>query len=177
MPFFDNYSSNSLIRKLRIKLTQRVGLCFLKPKIAPWRYQRGNRSLHENLKQTPKVQSTTPQAIDNADEDAEDEIPDCMEMVIDILLNGLRDKVCITIRMDGNETRILKYHHHYPRTPLYAGQQLRVLDASRNVCLKSSLKMLLAIYLNCSKKTLLLVHQAVKQISVQSLIAHGTVYP
>lgn len=41
MSFFEKYDNNALIRKLRIKLTQRVGLCYLKPKIAPWRYQRG----------------------------------------------------------------------------------------------------------------------------------------
>lgn len=109
MPFFDNYSSNSLIRKLRIKLTQRVGLCFLKPKLAPWRYQRGNRSLHDNLKQTSVQSNTnTTHAIDNADEDSEDEIPDCMEMVIDILLNGLRDKVCADERESDDTNASIK---------------------------------------------------------------------
>ena len=34
--------NNATHRKLYIKLIQRIGLTFLKPKIAPWRYQRGN---------------------------------------------------------------------------------------------------------------------------------------
>ena len=35
------FSSNAVIRKLCIKLVQRLGLSFLKPKVAKWRYKRG----------------------------------------------------------------------------------------------------------------------------------------
>ena len=43
-------ASNSVTkRKLGIKLLQRVGLVYLPPRVASWRYQRGNRSLLHNL--------------------------------------------------------------------------------------------------------------------------------
>ena len=37
------------IRKLKMKLLQRIGLAFLPPRTATWRYQRGQRSLLQNL--------------------------------------------------------------------------------------------------------------------------------
>uniref|UniRef100_A0A670KCI6 Tubulin-specific chaperone D n=1 Tax=Podarcis muralis TaxID=64176 RepID=A0A670KCI6_PODMU len=42
-------SNQTLLRKLGVKLVQRLGLTFLKPKVAKWRYQRGFRSLAANL--------------------------------------------------------------------------------------------------------------------------------
>jgi tubulin-specific chaperone D len=42
--------SNSLLRKLVMKLTQRAGLCYLKPKLVSWRYQRGTLLLSTLLK-------------------------------------------------------------------------------------------------------------------------------
>ncbi|KAG2226582.1 hypothetical protein INT45_005068 [Circinella minor] len=102
MEFFDKYENNSLIRKLRTKLTQRIGLCYLKPKIAPWRYQRGHRSLRQNLDEddssstTKKAATTTTikeDPMDIEEEDDNDEyVSDNLETIIDILLNGLRDK-------------------------------------------------------------------------------------
>ena len=38
-----------LMRKLAVKLLQRLGLAFLPPKVAAWRYQRGSRSLAVNM--------------------------------------------------------------------------------------------------------------------------------
>lgn len=38
-----------VLRKLLVKLFARVGCAHLKPRIAEWRYQRGSRSLLENL--------------------------------------------------------------------------------------------------------------------------------
>ncbi|KAI8360820.1 armadillo-type protein [Blakeslea trispora] len=99
MPFFDDYANNSLIRKLRTKLTQRVGLCYLKPKIAAWRYKRGNRSLKQNLENSEKdnnlisnhnVIQKNPEY--ETEEEEDEEISDSLEVVIEILLNGLRDK-------------------------------------------------------------------------------------
>ena len=43
------YKNNGLLRKLAVKLCQRIGLTFLPPRVALWRYQRGNRSLELNL--------------------------------------------------------------------------------------------------------------------------------
>ena len=37
------------LRMFKVKLAQRIGCIFLKPKVAKWRYQRGYRSLLENL--------------------------------------------------------------------------------------------------------------------------------
>ncbi|RCI04360.1 hypothetical protein CU098_011555 [Rhizopus stolonifer] len=90
MPFFDEFSNNSLVRKLRTKLTQRVGLAYLKPRIAKWRYQRGSRSLKHNL-EGDTVTSITSSREDDDEEDDED-ISENLEVIIEILLNGLRDK-------------------------------------------------------------------------------------
>ena len=48
-------SANTLVRKLAVKLVQRLGLVFLPPRIAPWRYQRGFRSLLAGLQPTAQV--------------------------------------------------------------------------------------------------------------------------
>lgn len=45
--------NNVALRKLWIKLTQRVGLCYLKPRVAAWRYQRGLRVLMDNTPAPP----------------------------------------------------------------------------------------------------------------------------
>jgi len=37
------------IKKCKVKIAQRLGCIFLKPKVARWRYQRGQRSLAQNL--------------------------------------------------------------------------------------------------------------------------------
>ncbi|GAN10993.1 tubulin-specific chaperone D-like [Mucor ambiguus] len=99
LPFFDQYANNALVRKLKTKLTQRVGLCYLKPKVAAWRYQRGNRSLRQNLEESQTdggLVSAKPTlfAKDGAlqDEDGDDDISDNLEVVIEILLSGLGDK-------------------------------------------------------------------------------------
>jgi hypothetical protein len=43
-------TSDIALRKLHAKVTQRMGLIFLQPRVAPWRYQRGSRSLVGNLR-------------------------------------------------------------------------------------------------------------------------------
>lgn len=102
MPFFDQYANNAVVRKLQTKLTQRVGLCYLKPKVASWRYQRGNRSLKQNLEGvvTSSVggglvdAKSTGNKLNNVedDEDEDEDISENLETIIEILLNGLRDK-------------------------------------------------------------------------------------
>ncbi|KAL0073909.1 armadillo-type protein [Phycomyces blakesleeanus] len=101
LPFFATFADNALIRKLRTKLTQRVGLCYLKPKIATWRYQRGNRSLRQNLETTDisgssqthtnRVKSKTV-GEEEEEEEEEEDISENLEVIFDILLTGLRDK-------------------------------------------------------------------------------------
>lgn len=36
-------AQSGLLRKLTVKLAQRIGLIYLKPTVAKWRYQRGAR--------------------------------------------------------------------------------------------------------------------------------------
>ena len=45
----DSARGSALVRQLACKLTQRIGLLFLKPRVVTWRYQRGARSLEDNL--------------------------------------------------------------------------------------------------------------------------------
>mmetsp|Transcript_13155 Transcript_13155/g.22276 ORF Transcript_13155/g.22276 Transcript_13155/m.22276 type:complete len:134 (+) Transcript_13155:813-1214(+) len=46
----DKFMKKSLVlRKNRVKLAQRIGCIFLKPRIASWRYQRGQRDLSHLL--------------------------------------------------------------------------------------------------------------------------------
>lgn len=97
MPFFDQYANNALVRKLKTKLTQRVGLCYLKPKVAAWRYQRGNRSLRQNLEgsQTDGGLVSAKSSLfmkENEGEDDDEDISDNLEVIIEILLSGLSDK-------------------------------------------------------------------------------------
>ncbi|KAK6617706.1 hypothetical protein RUM44_005294 [Polyplax serrata] len=86
--------NNSLLRKYAVKVVQRIGLIFLKPKVAAWRYQRGNRSLAENLKGNKcQVQhggdinavTTPPQ------EREEFDVPEEVEEVIELLMQALKD--------------------------------------------------------------------------------------
>ncbi|KAG1714374.1 Tubulin-specific chaperone D [Nymphon striatum] len=93
-----NHTAPSL-RKLSYKLIQRLGLTFLKVKIASWRYSRGNRSLAINLKsnQTNDQAASTKIIIENGSKnDIEDEdVPNQLEDVIEILIDGLKDKATV----------------------------------------------------------------------------------
>jgi len=104
-------------RKLITKLVQRIGMNFLPPRLASWRYMRGNRSL--NLRSSKVGVSSLPEApakidveltekkvhafeqgkeqqqqikADIAEEGEEDEVPAGMEDVVDRLLISLQDK-------------------------------------------------------------------------------------
>eukprot|EP00066_Takifugu_rubripes_P002691 XP_003964773.1 PREDICTED: tubulin-specific chaperone D [Takifugu rubripes] len=88
-------SSQSTLRKLSIKLIQRLGLAFLKPRLAPWRYQRGSRSLAANLSSSqPNEEAVCPKVETQAEEEDYD-IPEELESVIEHLLIGLTDKETI----------------------------------------------------------------------------------
>uniref|UniRef100_A0A8C5E7Q7 Tubulin-specific chaperone D n=1 Tax=Gouania willdenowi TaxID=441366 RepID=A0A8C5E7Q7_GOUWI len=86
--------SSELLRKLIVKLSQRLGLTFLKPRLADWRYQRGSRSLAANLAMTKSAAPVTPEETPQEQEEYYD-IPEEVESVIDHLLMGLRDKETI----------------------------------------------------------------------------------
>ncbi|NXB45964.1 TBCD protein, partial [Leucopsar rothschildi] len=87
-------SNQMVLRKLGMKLVQRLGLTFVKPKVAKWRYQRGCRSLAANLQaQGAPVQNQKREvAPAEADDDEEYDIPGEIENVVEQLLVGLKDK-------------------------------------------------------------------------------------
>ncbi|NWV46550.1 TBCD protein, partial [Daphoenositta chrysoptera] len=87
-------SNQMVLRKLGMKLVQRLGLTFVKPKVAKWRYQRGSRSLAANLQaQGAAVQIQKREAAAaEADNDEEYDIPAEIENVVEQLLVGLKDK-------------------------------------------------------------------------------------
>lgn len=87
-------SNQTLLRKLGVKLVQRLGLTFLKPKVAKWRYQRGFRSLAINLQFSPgnPVVQKAVNAVTQEEEEEEYDIPGEVENVVEQLLIGLKDK-------------------------------------------------------------------------------------
>ncbi|XP_047427663.1 tubulin-specific chaperone D isoform X2 [Mugil cephalus] len=90
-------SSEAMLRKLGVKLIQRLGLIFLKPRLAAWRYQRGCRSLAANLSNSSSISTdvaVTPEVEIQEQEDDYD-IPEEVETVIEHLLVGLKDKETI----------------------------------------------------------------------------------
>ncbi|KAF4073649.1 hypothetical protein AMELA_G00245720 [Ameiurus melas] len=90
-------STQTMLRKLAMKVVQRLGLTFLKPRLASWRYQRGSRSLAVNLGQlgsAGKVPDVKPDLGSMGSEEDYD-IPEEVENVIEQLLMGLKDKETI----------------------------------------------------------------------------------
>ncbi|XP_065214517.1 tubulin-specific chaperone D isoform X2 [Planococcus citri] len=89
--------SYRLSRKYAIKIIQRIGLCYLRVKVAAWRYQRGSRSLALNLGINPQpetfsaVMHESKQKGDVLLEECED-IPSLVEEVVAQLLKTLRDE-------------------------------------------------------------------------------------
>uniref|UniRef100_A0A8V1AI94 Tubulin-specific chaperone D n=1 Tax=Gallus gallus TaxID=9031 RepID=A0A8V1AI94_CHICK len=87
-------SNQMVLRKLGMKLVQRLGLTFVKPKVAKWRYQRGCRSLAANLQAQSSVMQSQKitVAANEAEDDEEYDIPGEIENVVEQLLVGLKDK-------------------------------------------------------------------------------------
>ncbi|MEQ2265701.1 hypothetical protein XENORESO_011233, partial [Xenotaenia resolanae] len=87
-------SSEAKLRKIYVKLIQRLGLTFLKPRLAAWRYQRGNRSLVANLavSHTAASAAAVSPETETQEQDEDYDIPEEVETVIEHLLVGLKDK-------------------------------------------------------------------------------------
>uniref|UniRef100_H2YAQ7 Tubulin-specific chaperone D n=1 Tax=Ciona savignyi TaxID=51511 RepID=H2YAQ7_CIOSA len=83
---------NTVLRKLMIKLTQRLGMTLVKPRVAAWRYKRGNRSLDDTLRKSTDSKAVAVKPEHEESEDEEYDIPEEVETVIEIVLNGLKDK-------------------------------------------------------------------------------------
>ncbi|XP_075153533.1 tubulin folding cofactor D [Haematobia irritans] len=87
--------SDFLKYKSYIKIIQRIGLIYLKPRIASWRYKRGTRSLATNLQSQNvnnpvNILSETQQPEESENSEDEIVVPDAIEEVIEELLQALR---------------------------------------------------------------------------------------
>lgn len=85
-------STDFLKNKYHIKIIQRLGLVFLAPKIAQWRYNRGSRSLQTNLSSNDSDKTVEFESTNCNTESPEDEVDihDEIEEVIEQLLHGLK---------------------------------------------------------------------------------------
>lgn len=101
-----------LTRKLTMKLIQRIGMTFLPPRVAAWRYRRGKRSLVDNLSLANKISNSDitkgdrneiidssiaggPEMglrINDEKEDEDFEVSAELEDVLDRVLSSLSDK-------------------------------------------------------------------------------------
>ena len=95
-----------ILRKLLVKLFARIGCAYLPPRVASWRYQRGKRSLVENLlKGNDGSKSSTTVKSDELKASCNDnqldssaqifEIPDQVEDSMDQLLRSLTDSATV----------------------------------------------------------------------------------
>ncbi|CAJ0596016.1 unnamed protein product [Cylicocyclus nassatus] len=99
---FKKSVTDTLTRKIFIKMVQRLALVVLRPRLAAWRYRRGKRRLEENLKST-KTNGNAEFCQNNissgmggeeiiSDDDEEDENPDALvEWAIGCVLSALSD--------------------------------------------------------------------------------------
>ena len=97
----NNKSSNLLLRKYVTKWWTRLGILYLPPKIASWRYQRGRRSLRENLQKQQHSQKDNSDADENLTVDKGENhiesddyfflIPDQVEAAMGQVMSSLKD--------------------------------------------------------------------------------------
>ncbi|KAJ2952117.1 hypothetical protein O0L34_g4387 [Tuta absoluta] len=88
-----NYKQHTamLVRKYGVKIVQRIGLTFLRPRVASWRYTRGSRSLAVTLGSVTAAGDTEPLKDATMPDDDYQDIPQEVEDVVELLLCSLRD--------------------------------------------------------------------------------------
>lgn len=84
--------SDYLKSKIFIKIVQRLGLIFLKPRLANWRYQRGSRSLTANLAKGEEgvIELQHESSVADEEDDGDIQVPGGMEDIVEELLLALR---------------------------------------------------------------------------------------
>ena len=92
-PDLNGQRSGAAVRKLVTKTIQRIGLTFLKAKVATWRYQRGSRSLAINLTGSTKEQAVANSAETMDESEEEYDVAEQTEEVIEQLLTGRKNLV------------------------------------------------------------------------------------
>ncbi len=93
---FDTSGSNTQLRKLHAKVVQQLGITFLPPRLAKWRYQRGARSLEAALTAPPSTPASAAAGEgregEEEEEEEEYEVPPEVEEVLELLLMALQDR-------------------------------------------------------------------------------------
>uniref|UniRef100_A0A9J2PD52 Tubulin-specific chaperone D n=1 Tax=Ascaris lumbricoides TaxID=6252 RepID=A0A9J2PD52_ASCLU len=90
----DFEKADFVVKKLLVKLVQRLGMVFLKPRVCKWRYERGNRVLALDSESVKKVkESATRMEVNRLEDDDDYDIPcEELEVVLDTVLCALRDQ-------------------------------------------------------------------------------------
>lgn len=90
-----NSTSSMILQRLLVKWFSRMACAYLPPRVASWRYQRGRRSLFDNVVQQVKQQTTIIEEKEKShDDDGNDKlfyVPDQVEDAMGIVLQSLTD--------------------------------------------------------------------------------------
>ena len=101
---------NVSLKKLSVKLTQRIGISLLPKRSLNWKYKKEKKVLFSNENQI---------TMDEEVEEEEDfDIPESIEQIIEFLLNQLRNSVNFQLK---------KFESYFFRTPLSDGVLQKVL--------------------------------------------------
>lgn len=89
-------TNQTVVRKFCTKIFQRIGMAYLPPRVASWRYQRGHRSLQLNLAETPSsgghVDIDNPSTASRSSREEDVDVVPEMEEIIQQMLTSLKDK-------------------------------------------------------------------------------------
>ncbi|VDO47662.1 unnamed protein product [Onchocerca flexuosa] len=84
--------SDFIVKKLTVKVVQRLGMVFLKPKIAKWRYDIGNRYLDLENSDFAKCQGFDALELESFADEVYEVPYDELEVVLNTILEALRDR-------------------------------------------------------------------------------------